>query len=396
MSPGTRLSRGALRATAPALRACALLGLAALACADAIGQRVAFVNPGKADEFYWAGVARCMQSAAQDLGQTLEVHYAEREHLRVFQIARGIAALAPSQRPDYVVITNDYGTGPELLNIFEGSGIRVFMAYSKPTAEEMTRTGLPRRKHKLWIGSLEPRAQDAGYLTARALITQARAAGLQAQDGKLHMLVIAGDRSTPSSIARNDGMRQAVREAGDVVIDQEVYGAWSREKANEQAAVLFQRYPQARLLWAGNDLMALGAMSALEQRGGVPGRSVLFSGINTSAEALRAKESGRLAALAGGHFITGAWSLVMIHDHYNGHDFADEGLMQERRMFALFDGKLAQALRARLGPGCDDVDFRRFSKTHNPSLRSYDFSMERLLKDTPKSNERSTDGRALP
>ncbi|EGI77816.1 periplasmic sugar-binding protein, putative [Hylemonella gracilis ATCC 19624] len=384
-----------MRAAAPALRACAWFGLA-LACADAFGQRVAFVNPGKAEEFYWAGVARCMQSAAQDLGQTLEVHYAEREHLRVFQIARGIAALPPAQRPDYVVITNDYGTGPELLNIFEGSGIRVFMAYSKPTAEEMTRTGMPRRKHKLWIGSLEPRAQDAGYLTARALITQARAAGLQAQDGKLHMLVIAGDRSTPSSIARNDGMRQAVREAGDVVIDQEVYGAWSREKASEQATVLFQRHPQARLLWAGNDLMALGAISALEQRGGVPGRSVLFSGINTSAEALRAKESGRLAALAGGHFITGAWSLVMIHDHYNGHDFADEGLMQERRMFALFDGKLAQALRARLGPGCDDVDFRRFSKTHNPSLRSYDFSMERLLKDTPQSNERSADDRALP
>ncbi|MFO6419617.1 ABC transporter substrate-binding protein [Hylemonella sp. W303a] len=378
-----------------ALRACALLGLVWVGV-DALAQRVAFINPGKADEFYWAGVARCMQSAAQDLGQTLDVHYAEREHLQVFQIARTIVALPPPQRPDYVVVTNDYGTGPELLNIFEGSGIRVFMAYSKPTTEEMAHTGLPRRKHKLWIGSLEPRAQDAGYLTARALINQARTAGLQAQDGKLHMLVIAGDRSTPSSIARNDGMRQAVREAGDVVIDQEVYAAWSREKATEQASVLYQRHPQARLLWAGNDLMALGAMSALEQRGGEPGRTVLFSGINTSAEALRAKESGRLAALAGGHFITGAWSLVMIHDHYNGHDFADEGLMQERRMFALFDGKLAQALRARLGPGCDDVDFKRFSKTRNASLRSYDFSMERLLKDTPKSNERFTNERALP
>ncbi|QBK05705.1 sugar ABC transporter substrate-binding protein [Hylemonella gracilis] len=395
MRPGRRLSWVTLSAAAHALRAGAWAA-AVLFGADALAQRVAFINPGKVDEFYWSGVARCMQSAAQNLGQTLEVHYAEREHLRVFQIARAIAARKPSLRPEYVVVTNDYGTGPELLNIFEGSGIRVFMAYSKPTAEEMARTGTPRHKHRLWIGSLEPRAQDAGYLTARALIAQARAAGAQGTDAKLHLLVIAGDRSTPSSIARNDGMRQAVREAGDVVIDQEVYAAWSREKATEQAEVLYQRHPQARLVWAGNDLMAFGAMRALEQRGGVPGRTVFFSGINTSAEALQAKESGRLAALAGGHFITGAWSLVMILDHYKGHDFADEGLMQERRMFVLFDAKLAQALRASLGPGCDHVDFRRFSKTYNPRLRGYDFSLEGLLKNAPQTTERLDDERALP
>lgn len=395
MTPRRRLFWGTLSAAAHALRAGALLG-AVLVGVDAGAQRVAFINPGKVDEFYWSCVSRCMQSAAQNLGQTLEIHYAEREHLRVFQIARAIAARTPSRRPDYVVVTNDYGTGPELLNIFEGSGIRVFMAYSKPTAEELVRTGTPRRKHRLWIGSLEPRAQDAGYLTARALIAEARAAGAQGPDGQLHLLVIAGDRSTPSSIARNEGMRQAVREAGDVVIDQEVYAAWSREKAAEQAEVLYQRHPQARLVWAGNDLMAFGAMTALERRGGVPGRTAFFSGINTSAEALQAKESGRLAALAGGHFITGAWSLVMIHDHDQGHDFADEGLMQERRMFALFDAKLAQALRARLGPGCDHVDFKRFSKTHNPGLRAYDFSLERLLKDAPKSTVRHADEPALP
>ena len=70
-------------------------------------------------------------------------------------------------------------------------------------------------------------------------------------------------------------MRRAVNEAGDVVLDQEVYGAWSREKAAEQSEWLFQRHPLARLIWAGNDLMAFGAMDAAESLGLKPGRDLL-------------------------------------------------------------------------------------------------------------------------
>jgi ABC-type sugar transport system substrate-binding protein len=78
--------------------------------------------------------------------------------------------------------------------------------------------------------------------------------------------------------------------------------------------IRYRRYPDVKLVWAGNDLMAFGAMNAWEQRGGKPGVDAWFSGINTSTEALEAIKSGRLTSLAGGHFITGAWSLVMIYD----------------------------------------------------------------------------------
>lgn len=47
-------------------------------------------------------------------------------------------------------------------------------------------------------------------------------------------------------------------------------------------------------------------------------------------------QSGRLEALAGGHFIAGAWSLVMLYDYEHSHDFAkDEGLELEYSMFTL-------------------------------------------------------------
>ena len=52
--------------------------------------------------------------------------------------------------------------------------------------------------------------------------------------------------------------------------------------------------------------------------------------------------SGRLTALAGGHFIAGAWTLIMIYDYHElGRDFADEGLELERPMFTEFTPLLA-------------------------------------------------------
>lgn len=343
-------------------------------------QKVAFINPGKSDEVYWVTATQAMEAAARSLGMRLEVHYAQRVHLHVFEIARAMVARPRAERPDYVVFSSDYATGAELLRLFEGSGIRCFTAFSKPSAVDLAQTGRPRERFKHWIGSLEPRAQDAGYLTAKALIAQGRAARAQGPDGKLHLLAIAGDRSTSSSILRNEGMRQAVAEAGDVVLDQEVYAAWARDKAAEKAAWLYERHPYARLVWAGNDLMAFGAMQALEQRGGVPGKTVWFSGVNTSREAMEAVQSGRLAALAGGHFITGAWALVMIHDFHHGHDFADEDLELERPMFTLFTPKLADIYLRRFGERIENIDFRRYSKVFNPKLRRYEFGFVQLLR----------------
>lgn len=341
---------------------------------------VAFINPGRSSEAFWVAAARAMEAAAGDLGMRLETRYAEREPLQVLSIAREIAARQPGQRPDYVVFSNDYGIGVELLRLFEGSGIRSFMAFSALDGEARKLAGAPRQNFKDWLGTLEPRAFDAGYLTARALLERGREAKAHGADGRLHLLAIAGDRSTPSSVLRTAGMRQAVAEAGDAVLDQIVHARWSRETAAEQAEWLFQRHPQARLLWAGSDLMAFGAMQALERRGGVPGKTAWFSGINTSHEAMEAVKSGRLAALAGGHFITGAWALVMLHDHARGRDFAEEGLEFTRPMFTLFDAELAERFEKRFGKDYESLDFRRYSKVLNPRVKRYEFGFVQLLR----------------
>ncbi|WP_394790595.1 ABC transporter substrate-binding protein [Rhodoferax sp.] len=359
---------------------CLLLAWALLLAGPASAVSVAFINPGKSDEAYWVAAAQAMQAAATSLGLQLEVQYAERDHLRVLELARAIVARPAAQRPDYVVISNDNATGAELLRLFDGSGIKCFVAFSRLSPAEEAQFGGPRQRFKNWIGTLEPLAEEAGYLTAKALIQQGRVSRAQTPDGKLHLLALAGDRSTPSSVRRNEGLLRALAEANDVVLEQTVYAGWTREKAAEQSAWLYDRYPAARLVWAGNDLMAFGAMQALEQRGGQPGKSMWFSGINTSVEALEAVKSGHLTALAGGHFMAGAWALVMLYDYDRGHDFADEGLQLERSMFVLFTPAMAEKFQTRFGQRYDSIDFRRYSKVLNPKLTRYTFGLAPLLR----------------
>ena len=51
-----------------------------------------------------------------------------------------------------------------------------------------------------------------------------------------------------------------------VVLDQLVVAGWSRERARMKSAWLFDRYPDARLVWAGNDLMAFGGFYSFNHK----------------------------------------------------------------------------------------------------------------------------------
>src|SRR5215472_7895418 len=115
---------------------------------------------------------------------------------------------------------DDYSVADQLVKIIDPAGVKSFLAYSTIPLDQRGGVGSPRGKYKGWLGSLEPRAEDAGYLTARALIERGRREKAFGPDGKLHMLAIAGDRSTASSLKRNQGMRRAVAENPGVAVDQ--------------------------------------------------------------------------------------------------------------------------------------------------------------------------------
>lgn len=340
---------------------------------------VTFVNPGLEDEQYWVDGINGMKAAAASLAIQLEVLHAQRDPVRQVELVAEVAARQPEQRPDYLLLSVEKSTFGAKMPLAEAAGIDVFLAYNGLTPEERAQHGGPREKYRHFLGSLSPRAEEAGELTARHLIEQARKLGLSSTAGQLSGFAISGDRSTESSIRRNRGMQQ-VMASESTDLQQIVHADWRRDQGRIKAEHLLVRYPDTRFVWAGNDLMAFGAMEAAEARGLQPGRDVLFSGINTSPEAMDAIISGRLTTLAGGHYMTGAWSLVVLYDYHNGVDFDQaEGLEMERSMFHSFTPDSARLFLSRFADRVPDIDFRPYSKALNPGLERYRFGFGQLL-----------------
>lgn len=352
-----------------------LFGLALNACATT----VTFLNPGKSDEKFWVSVTRFMQAAASDLKLDLEVLYAERDPTRMVANARMVVGRA--RKPDYLVVVNEKQVAPEIIRAAAGSGVQIFLLLNALSPQEKQALADAGTRLDGIVGSIVPDNEEAGYQMAERLIREARRRSLTASDTGMQMLAISGDRATAASIEREAGLRRALKGHGDVRLMQLVYGEWSTERARAQMDVLISRYPEARMVWSANDIMAFGAMEAAEAHRIVPGRDMLFTGLNNSSEAMRARASGRLSVLAAGHFTAGGWAMVMIHDHAAR---AMPALAAERErhdpLFTLLDEKQAARFLERFG---DDsgfaFNFRQFSLAHNRKESAYRFSLSRLL-----------------
>jgi hypothetical protein len=169
------------------------------------------------------------------------------------------------------------------------------------------------------------------------------------------------NRAWPSR--QGEGMHRAIAEDPTTVLEQQIYAGWTREKRPMRPIGFINAIQMQSSIWAGNDVMALGAMVAWEKRGGHPGVDAWFSGIDTSTEALEGIKSGRLTSLAGGHFITGAWALVILYDYHRGRDdyhrgrdFTDEGFELRRPLFVEITPQLAERYFERFSGGFDSID----------------------------------------
>lgn len=362
-------------------RRCGSLALLCLLLAQpAVAMQVVFISPGKSNEPFWVDAAEGLQHAAGSLGIELEILYAERNHLAQLSLAREVVGRPAERRPDYLLVAADKQTLPGQLEIAERAGVRVFSAYNGVQDAERGMLGYPREHLHYWLGSLVPNAQEAGYLTAQALIRQGLAQFQSPDEAMLEMLAISGDRATDSSRRRTYGMELAVAEYPQVTLRQTVYADWQRDIARYQTPILLKRYPRTRLLWTGSDLMAFGALEAIRGAGLKPARDLLVSTVNMTERATRSLLDGELQSMAGGHHLAAAWALVVLYDYDHGVDFAEsEGLEMERSMFALFDPQMAEVYLNYLAAGRPQVNYCRFSKVCNPARKEYDFSIRGWL-----------------
>jgi len=357
-----------------ALLACslgALLCPTGFARAAARPPRVVFLNPGEAKERgtgqHWQLVSQFMLIAAKTFDMQLEVLYAERDHLLMMRQADEVAHRIDA--PDYVVIVNEKMAALQMLRSLAHSPAKVMVIHNDLTVRQRREAGNERQQIPNWIGTVTSNATRGAYRLMEYLCQR-----LGGDDPRV--IGITGDPNTPVSLERAAGVDAYLSRVPHARTCQLVFSDWSYADSEQKTRVLLARYPDANLVWAANDSMTLGALSAVNERGA----RVLVGGVGALQGALDSVAKGGLQAMVGGDYFIGAWAMVLLYDYHHGRDFAMSGGARQTLDYLtiVHQGNVARFSEAVFDRG-NTLNFRQFSKVAGSLSGLYDFSLARLL-----------------
>ena len=332
---------------------------------------VTFLNPGAPDDPFFGMMTGFMQAAAKDLGMDLDVIYCDRDHLKMHD--KGMALLERKELPDYLILINEKNAGVDVLRAASRRGVKVALINEGLQPNDAKRLGAPGEVLENWVLQFLPNDQQAGEILARALVQEARTQGKVDGFGRVNMVGIAGTFQTGSSSSRVDGLRNATQEA-DVIVHQVVPAYWEEDHAREVADGFLKRYPEVSVVWAASDLMARGVRTAFRENA----RAVVVGGIDWAEFALHMVERGELDVTVGGHFMDGAWTLIMLYDLDHGLALNKKEYLSE---FSLISKNNVREYLKYFGKhDWDVVDFKQFSRHENPRLKQYDFGLEPVMR----------------
>lgn len=337
-------------------------------------KHVLFVSPGFADRGFWKSVGDIMQAAADALNFRLTIVSADRKW--PMMVERGLDALK-REKPDYVILVNENQQAPPLMEEAEKLGIPYLLLLNSLTDDQEIELGKPRAKLRHWLGSLTPDNELAGYEMARSLEAAGRRLGLGTND-ELSMLTLAGDFKTPASIERLAGLDRALKEFTALRELRRMTVNWLEQEAYQRTSI-FATQSRIDAIWAANDPVAIGAIKALREYGREPGKDYVIAGLNWSSEAVEMVRKGQMTLTHGGHFLAGAWGMIMLYDYERGRDFAEIGLHLRFPMCAIDSRNADSYARAFGDENWSKIDFLKFSRAENPGLGNYFFNLTTLL-----------------
>jgi ABC-type sugar transport system substrate-binding protein len=347
--------------------------------------RVGFINPTGSPEF-WQLVSSTMQAAAVELGIDLDIRHTQRSYDKAIALARDFLGERPP--PDYLIATNDLGAGGAIIKLADAANVPIILLDNDLDQKEWAEYGEPRTKYRHWLGSLVPDHEGGGYGVAEAILTEA--VRLK-KNPPLKLFALAGDVGTPASNDRVRGLKRAVGVMSKLLGPQSVQLVdvrnldWSEERAQTAVREFVQAGQRIDAVWAANDNMAFGAITALREAGYKPGVDVIVSGLNWSQGAIDRVLKGEMAVTYGGHFLGGAWAMVILRDYHDGRDFAEEDVRLQFPMSAI-DPAVAQRFPKIGKLDWRNVNFTRFSKTRNPEITHYNFTPDVVLNQLPSTH----------
>lgn len=329
-----------------------------------ISTEIALLVP-RTESAAWQSQIRFAQAAASDLGVTLQVYDAENQPKTMLQQV----SQACEKGVDGVLFMNYEQIGEKLLAITEKCKIPSVLFNTGFDSRDF----LPRTKYRYWIGEITPNDTKAGAVLAEQLLLKA-----QGQVDKVNMLVLNGNLKELSAQKRNQGLYQFIRHNPIVTVAAEGDSnvSWSREDAKRQFKWFYKLHPEINMIWAASDTLALGARDGMQELG-IPMDSIFIGGIDWLPEALRVIENRAPYISIGGHFTEAAWSLIMLKDYLDKHDFIAESTQFNSTFYSINHDNVAK-FQSFIDDNWQRIDFRTLSKQQD-SDKLYNFSIKYLL-----------------
>jgi galactofuranose transport system substrate-binding protein len=238
--------------------------------------RVAFSQNASNNPWRLAETAS-MQAEAERLGYQLTVTDANNEQTKQIQDIRGLIA----QRPDALFmapITEQLGN---VVVEAADAGIPVFLLDRDVDT------------------SVAKRGEDYVSVIVSDFVQQGRRAAwamAKATGGNATIIELEGTTGSSPAIDRKTGFHEAIAQCPGMRVVVSQSADFTRAEGQSVAETLLQSHADATAVYAHNDEMALGAISAIRAAGKVPGQDIRVVSIDGSRDALTAVDAGDLFA----------------------------------------------------------------------------------------------------
>lgn len=360
------------------LRSASFLALTCVAGTAGAQFKVAFLAPDPPGyNPFWTQTIALMEAAAADLKIDLEIVYSKTNTYS--NRKDGMALLGQKNRPDYFLTPYWPGTTEFLLAEAEQRGVYTLFFNAGTDAQDRKTIGQPRGKYRHWLGQIAPDERLAGYSLAKLLIHRAKA-GSKSGD-KVHIVGITGTygKNTVTDERRN-GLDQYLKTDPDAILDHFLFAEWSQTLAYTSLLDLLKPGTPVSVIWSSNDTMAIGGIQAARELNKTPGKDVFIGGFGWTKQAIESIVAGEMQVAFGGHFLEGAWALVLLYDYHNGHDFANDLGLEYKTTYKAITADNAQDYLDKISNAdWQAVDFKQFSKVHNPNLKKYQWPLDSVL-----------------
>lgn len=292
-----------------------LLGTAAGAAVGLIGTRAAFaaLPPLAKKDTYKVGFAQTESNNPWRLAETksMQDEAKKRGYQLVFTDAAGSSAKQASdvnsmiaQGVDAIFLPprEDKPLVPVILAARD-AGIPVFLI-DRDVDHTMAQPGVD---YVTFIGSdfVEEGKRIADWLIKNA-------------NGRSKIIELEGTTGSSPANDRKKGFDDTIKAAGGFTIVASQSGDFARDKGRQVAETLLQAHPDADIIYAHNDEMALGAIAALEAAGKVPGKDVLIVSIDGEHDGVQAIVDGKIGAICGCSPLFGPKAFSTMIDYAEG------------------------------------------------------------------------------